>query len=153
MLGPLYLLILIFVTCSHFNIWAISSSSTTLKPRALVIGGSLSGLITARSLSDFYDVVVLEKDSDETLAPEGDVLKRLKSRSSVPQGRHIHVLLAKGAQILEDLFPGIQSELEGSGGDVVDWPGVYANNIDGKWFARDLTAGKASFVCSFYERA
>ena len=43
-------------------------------------------------------------------------------RSGVPQSRHIHVLLVRGAQILEELFPGIRDELVHGGAPTVDWP-------------------------------
>jgi hypothetical protein len=44
----------------------------------------------------------------------------VENRKGVPQGRHLHVLLAKGEQILEILFPGVRSELIGSGALSVD---------------------------------
>ena len=43
-------------------------------------------------------------------------------RRGTPQGRHIHALLARGQQILEQLFPGFTAELAGHGaptGDVL----------------------------------
>jgi 2-polyprenyl-6-methoxyphenol hydroxylase-like FAD-dependent oxidoreductase len=38
----------------------------------------------------------------------------------VPQGRHVHGLLAKGREILEDLFPGLTEELVQQGAHLVD---------------------------------
>ena len=71
--------------------------------RAVVIGGSIAGLLAARVLADHCrDVVVLDKDVlPETAAP----------RRGVPQGRHVHVLLASGQHIIERHFPGIVAEL------------------------------------------
>ncbi len=65
---------------------------------ALVVGGSLAGLLTARVLADgFESVTVLERDQlgNETVPRRG-----------VPHGRHSHVLLEAGRATLEDLLPG-----------------------------------------------
>jgi 2-polyprenyl-6-methoxyphenol hydroxylase-like FAD-dependent oxidoreductase len=88
---------------------------------AVVIGASMSGLLAARALSDFYAVVtVLERDA----FPVSD-----SPRKGVPQGRHAHGLLARGRNVIEDFFPGWTDEVEASGGvrgDIagdVDWIG------------------------------
>jgi flavin-dependent dehydrogenase len=79
-----------------------------------VIGASLAGLVAARVLRDHFDeVLVVERDH----LPQGP-----EPRSGVPQARHIHVLLVRGAQILEELFPGFRDELIGGGAPTVDWP-------------------------------
>jgi 2-polyprenyl-6-methoxyphenol hydroxylase-like FAD-dependent oxidoreductase len=70
---------------------------------ALVLGASMAGLLAARSLSEFFDeVTVVERDSLPDTAA---------ARRGVPQGRHIHALLTRGAQVIEELFPGILDEL------------------------------------------
>src|SRR5580658_5601025 len=75
--------------------------------RAVVLGGSMAGLLAARVLADAYaDVVVVDRD---TLTGVTD------ARRGVPQGRHAHALLARGAQILEELFPGLTGELVEAG--------------------------------------
>ncbi|HWN63969.1 MAG TPA: FAD-dependent monooxygenase, partial [Streptosporangiaceae bacterium] len=75
--------------------------------RAVVLGGSMAGLLAARVLADAYaDVVVVDRD---TLTGMTD------ARRGVPQGRHAHALLARGAQILEELFPGLTRELVEAG--------------------------------------
>ena len=74
---------------------------------AVVLGGSLAGLLTARVLSDHFDrVTVIERDaySDTT-----------ETRRGVPQANHVHGLLARGCQILEGLFPGLQDEMVAAG--------------------------------------
>jgi flavin-dependent dehydrogenase len=82
--------------------------------RAVVIGSSLAGLVAARVLRDrFGEVLVIERDQ----VPQGP-----EPRAGVPQSKHIHVLLVRGAQILEALFPGFRDELISRGAPTVDWP-------------------------------
>ena len=81
-------------------------------PRALVIGGSLAGMLTARVLANhFPQVTVVERDH----LPEGP-----EHRPGVPQNRHLHILLVRGQQIFEHLFPGILDELTAAGAVPVD---------------------------------
>src|ERR1700730_13661154 len=83
-----------------------------LGERAVVLGASMGGLLAARVLADFYGTVtVVERD----VLPEDPATRR-----GVPQGRHVHVLLARGAQILDELFPGILHELVADGAPVWD---------------------------------
>jgi 2-polyprenyl-6-methoxyphenol hydroxylase-like FAD-dependent oxidoreductase len=78
---------------------------------AVVLGGSISGLLAARVLSEFYDqVTIVERDA----LPDG-----ADPRRGVPQGRHFHALLASGARVLDDLFPGILDELADAGATVL----------------------------------
>jgi 2-polyprenyl-6-methoxyphenol hydroxylase-like FAD-dependent oxidoreductase len=77
---------------------------------AVVLGASMGGLLAARVLADFFDTVtVVERD----VLADGAVVRR-----GVPQGRHVHVLLARGAQILDELFPGFLDELVAGGAPV-----------------------------------
>ncbi|MEV3960320.1 2Fe-2S iron-sulfur cluster-binding protein [Nocardia sp. NPDC050193] len=74
--------------------------------RAVVLGASMGGLLAARVLGEsFAEVLVIERDD---LSAPGD-------RRGVPQGRHVHALLARGRQILEDLFPGLTAQLLADG--------------------------------------
>lgn len=74
---------------------------------AVVIGGSLAGLSAARVLSDFFDeVTVYERDE----LPDGPA-----NRNAVPQGRHVHMLMARGAQEYNSLFPGLLDDMVDSG--------------------------------------
>jgi 2-polyprenyl-6-methoxyphenol hydroxylase-like FAD-dependent oxidoreductase len=71
--------------------------------QAVVIGGSIAGLITARVLSDHFDqVTVLERD---------DVEDRPVIHKSVPQGNHLHALLQGGQRVLSSLYPGFTEYL------------------------------------------
>ena len=81
--------------------------------KAIVIGGSMAGMMTARVLSERFDkVVIIERDNipDEPVA-----------RNGVPQGRHLHALLAKGQEIMEDLFPGLSDDLSATGAPILKW--------------------------------
>jgi 2-polyprenyl-6-methoxyphenol hydroxylase-like FAD-dependent oxidoreductase len=83
-----------------------------LGERAVVLGASMGGLLAARVLADFFDtVIVVERD----VLPDDPATRR-----GVPQGRHVHVLLARGAQILDELFPGFLNELVADGAPVWD---------------------------------
>lgn len=74
---------------------------------AVVIGASIAGLSAARVLSDFYHrVTVFERDN----LPSGPA-----NRTAVPQGRHLHLLMARGAQEFEDLFPGLLADMVAAG--------------------------------------
>jgi 2-polyprenyl-6-methoxyphenol hydroxylase-like FAD-dependent oxidoreductase len=71
---------------------------------AVVIGGSLAGLMTARVLADHFDTVtVLERDRIEN----GPTLHQ-----SIPQGSHVHGLLLGGQQVIASLYPGFVAKLE-----------------------------------------
>ncbi len=83
-----------------------------LGDHAVVLGASMGGLLAARVLADFFGTVtVVERD----VLPSGPAI-----RQGVPQGRHVHVLLARGAQILDELFPGFLNELVADGAPVWD---------------------------------
>ena len=74
---------------------------------AVVIGGSLGGLLTARVLAERYDrVTVVDRDA---------LPHDLEGRRAVPQGRHAHALLPHGQACLEALMPGLCEELVAGG--------------------------------------
>jgi len=80
--------------------------------RALVMGGSMAGLLAARVLADSYsEVTVMDRDD----LPEASIHRR-----GVPHGRHIHALAARGQQVLEELFPGLTQELVADGAPAGD---------------------------------
>lgn len=77
----------------------------------------MAGMLAARVLSDFFEqVTVLDRDA----LPDGT-----ESRSGVPQAKHLHVLLPRGRRILESCFPGITSELQLAGSELLD----FANDV------------------------
>ena len=101
-----------------------------LGERAIVLGASMGGLLAARVLSESYrTVTIVERD----VLPTDPV-----SRRGVPQGRLIHALLARGAQILDELLPGVLDELVANG--ATKWDGDYAKlcfSVGGHQFLRD----------------
>jgi 2-polyprenyl-6-methoxyphenol hydroxylase-like FAD-dependent oxidoreductase len=86
--------------------------TTTGMDKAIVIGASISGLLAARALANhFTQVTVIERD----ILPATS-----EARKSVPQGRHLHVLLARGRDLLENFFPGLTQDLVDQGAMVGD---------------------------------
>lgn len=87
---------------------------------AIIIGASISGLLAARVLSDYFDRVTL---FDRDTLPDA-----IECRDGVPQGRHGHGLLASGFQGLKQLFPTLERELLDAGA----LPGDIVGNV--RWF-------------------
>jgi 2-polyprenyl-6-methoxyphenol hydroxylase-like FAD-dependent oxidoreductase len=82
---------------------------------AVVVGGSMGGLLAARALSDTYArVVVIDRDR---------LPIQVANRRGVPQGRQLHVLLARGREAFDELFPGLTEELKSRGAPLVDLHG------------------------------
>jgi 2-polyprenyl-6-methoxyphenol hydroxylase-like FAD-dependent oxidoreductase len=75
-----------------------------LGQHAVVIGGSLAGLMTARVLAEHFDAVtVFERDP---IAPQPALHK------SIPQGQHVHGLLLGGQRVMAALYPGFLDTLD-----------------------------------------
>ncbi|MGJ3248748.1 MAG: FAD-dependent oxidoreductase [Elainellaceae cyanobacterium] len=85
----------------------------TPSTHALVIGGSMAGLLSARVLADHFDQVTLVERDRFPETPE--------FRPGVPQSNHVHVLLTRGQQLLEQLFPNLLDDLTASGAPTLDW--------------------------------
>src|SRR5262245_60098519 len=87
---------------------------------AVVVGGSIAGLVATAALArHFARVTLVERDEypDEPAARKG-----------TPQARHVHVLLKQGEAAVERLLPGVFDELVARGGQRVDTAG------DARWF-------------------
>jgi flavin-dependent dehydrogenase len=85
--------------------------STRVSTRAVVVGGSLAGMLAAAAVRDHVDSVeIIEAHG----LPEG-----AEARPGVPQAAHFHVLLSGGANAIEELLPGTVGELLSAGANRV----------------------------------
>lgn len=114
---------------------------TNTDNHAIVIGGSIAGMLSARVLAEhFTSVTVIETD----ILPENP-----NARKGVPQSVQPHVLFTKGYRILEELFPGIGSELTAAGALTIDWAREFHHFIKGGWAATAPSdSDLVSFTCS-----
>lgn len=98
--------------------------------RALVLGGSIAGLFAARVLSEAYDEVqIIDRDV---------LVGTTTPRRRCPQTYQANGLQARGAHIMEELFPGITDEL-------INEAGVPAGDLSGtcRWYARGMRLKQA----------
>ncbi len=124
---------------------AFSASSAPSQPasppavfgqRAVVVGASIIGLLSARVLSDYFtEVLVLDKDDIKDDTTDGGSL--FPSRKAVPQGNHIHILLSGGSRIICDLFPGIDRDFVAAGARDIDFARDIRWYLNGRWFPRE----------------
>ncbi|MXM62637.1 FAD-dependent oxidoreductase [Streptomyces sp. HUCO-GS316] len=74
---------------------------------AVVLGGSLAGMLAAAALASVADrVTVVERDA----LPAGP-----EPRKGLPQARHVHQMWSGGARALEELLPGVTGRLREAG--------------------------------------
>lgn len=106
---------------------------------AIVIGGSIAGLLSARVLSNYYDTVtIIERD---TLPTEAEY------RNGTPQAHHLHALLAKGQELLNNLFPNIEQDFEDQGASFMRWGLDTGTRLTTGWIDR-YDVGISSHVLS-----
>ncbi len=110
-----------------------------LGEHAIVIGGSMAGLLTARVLSDYFERVTI---FEANTPPEEAV-----PRKGVPQGNHIHGLLSGGAAVLCKYFPDIHDDLIAAGADYGDPTIKWRMFMGGTWNPR-IASGMTSYVMS-----
>lgn len=95
---------------------------------AVVVGGSIAGIASAKALTDRFDrVIVLEKDHQHL---------RMEGRPGAAQGWHLHHLLTAGRHELEKLFPGIIQDMVREGAFNVDMAAQYHLRLAGSWKKR-----------------
>lgn len=83
------------------------NSTISKNGHAIVIGASMTGLLAARILVDYFDrVTIIERDR---------LPQHPEARPGVPQSHQSHALQLQGHRILEQLFPGIEVELAAAG--------------------------------------
>ena len=108
---------------------------------AVVIGGSMAGLCTARVLSSHFDrVTVLDRDT----CPDG-----AQERAGVPQSRHVHALLVRGRRELNRLFPGFDTLMLERGAYEIDFGNDFATLRNWGWEPRRPT-GMLTLFASRY---
>ncbi|MCW2948956.1 MAG: binding domain [Actinoallomurus sp.] len=102
------------------------------RDHAVVVGGSLAGLLAARVLTGHFDrVTLIERDR----FPAEAVF-----RPGVPQARHLHVLWTRGLELMEHLFPGLEDTLITAGAEEIRVPADALWLTSSGWRARfDLT--------------
>ncbi|MFO0683360.1 MAG: FAD-dependent monooxygenase [Sandaracinus sp.] len=95
---------------------------------AVVIGGSISGLLSAAALSRVHArVTVYERDASALEATP---------RRGVPQGHHAHALLKAGEEAIEALLPGTRAELVSRGAHRLNFARDVAWLHHGRWKLR-----------------
>ena len=99
-----------------------SDQASPVMGKAVVIGGSIAGLLAARALADFAESVVVI-DRDDLHVPG--------HRPGVPQGTQLHALLPGGFLQLERLFPGFREQALAQGA-VEAPPSARRNYLDGR---------------------
>ncbi len=110
-----------------------------LQGKAVVIGGGIAGLLSARVLSSHFEqIMVLEKDAYS---------EKAVTRNGIPQSHHIHILLMKGRQILTDLFPNLESVLISKGAHRVDLLADVKYHL-ATGFALRLKSGMYTIACT-----
>ncbi|MBV1931804.1 MAG: hypothetical protein KUG71_08805 [Porticoccaceae bacterium] len=115
------------------------NNKTTLGEHAIVIGGSIAGLLTARVLSDYFErVTIFEADTppDEAVPRKG-----------VPQGSHVHGLLAGGGAVITKFFPDIHEDLLAAGVEYGDAMTDVRMFVGGRWSPR-IESGINQYVMS-----
>ena len=87
--------------------------------RAIVVGGSIAGLLSASVLAKhFEEVLVLDRDD---LTQELPPVPRL----GVPQSSMAHSIFVRGFDIVKELLPGIENTLADAGALDMDWTHQY----------------------------
>ncbi len=95
---------------------------------AVIIGGSLAGLLMGRVLAKHCDrVTIIDRDA----YPDQPI-----PRKGVPHSRFPHTLMLRGQQILEALFPGLKAELIAKGAIELDSLKDLAFITSAGWAAR-----------------
>lgn len=104
--------------------------------RAIIIGASIGGSLSAMAVSPFFDEVLLIER--ERLVENGE------PRKGVPQGRQAHALLGIGRDLISEFIPDFSEQLRQAGCSEVDQCLQLPNFTSFGWRART-----ASSITSF----
>lgn len=103
---------------------------------AVVIGGSMAGLLVARVLSQHFERVTLVERDRFGDGPE--------VRKGQPHTRQLHGLLAQGAQIMEAYFPALLDDLQAGGAFVGDMAETMTWYVNGGYRTRFTSGMRAA---------
>lgn len=102
--------------------------SNLVGDRAVVLGGSVTGMFAVAALEKSYrEVVMIDRD---------ELIGVREARRGAPQARHINGLLARGARAMEDLFPEITAQMITAGCPQTDLAGTVRWYFNGKRLAQ-----------------
>ena len=108
---------------------------------AIVIGGSIAGLLAARVLSERFECV--------TIVDRDRLPVNAAPRRGVPQSVQPHVLFTTGYRILAKLFPDIGADLTAAGAIAFDWGRDFLCFQRGSWMPTTVEAiGMESYTCT-----
>lgn len=109
--------------------------------RAVVIGGSIAGLLSAKILSErFKEVIIVERD---------EITESHAERRGVPQSLQPHILLTHGYRLLEQFVPSLKEDLLTAGAVPIDWGRDAQFFVFGDWCAvANEPTGLNSFSCT-----
>ena len=94
--------------------------------KAVVIGSGIAGLAATRVLAKYFDAV--------TLLDRDNIPEQPEVRPGAGQGYHIHTLLPGGLEILQNLFPSLERDLDDHGGHAAGPSQWYAITSAGKTY-------------------
>lgn len=99
---------------------------------AVVLGGSISGLLCAAALHESFErVTIVDRDDLPIDGPDAQ-----ESRRGVPQGDQVHHLLSLGHDTIEGLLPGLTEELLVLGCERYDDVADFSQYVNGAWRMR-----------------
>jgi flavin-dependent dehydrogenase len=96
--------------------------------KAIVVGGSIAGLASAKALAPYFDEIIV-LDADEFHDTTG-------ARKGTPQASHVHGLLKGGGDALTSLFPMLPEKLREAGAVSADFSRDVRWYINERWMPR-----------------
>ena len=107
--------------------------------QAIVLGGGIAGLLTANVLARHFEKVILVENDRFT--------NDCKVRKGTPQANHVHLLLAKGKEILQDFFPELEDEIVKNGAIKIDFLNDSRYRLPSGW-APKFESEIITFTCT-----
>lgn len=115
-----------------------------MSEQAVVLGGSMAGMLAARVLADRYErVILVERDQ---LAADA------VHRRGLPQGHHFHTVLLRGTRVLDSLFPGLVDDLAEAGAVRTDLLGQARLVLSGHELCRVSTGRTVQLTRALLDR-